>query len=405
MSTPDYDVVIVGAGIAGTALASALSESPLSLALVEAREPTLSDWLCPITGPESFDCRVSAVTPASRKFLTAIGAWPRLPVERIAPYGTMQVWDADGTGEISFNAAELDVAELGHIVENRLLTSALLQGVQARRNVELIFPATVTDFQQPGLDAVRLILDDERSLTCRLLVAADGALSPLRRLAGFRTREWDYGQQALVATVQTELPHGDTAYQRFLQTGPLAFLPLPDSEGDHYCSIVWSADTDVADQLSAMENRAFCSAIADALEGRLGRVLRCGPRLAFPLRQRHAIEYVKPGVALVGDAAHTIHPLAGQGINLGLQDAAALAEEVRAGAERGAYPGAIEPLLRYQRRRKGDNLAMMAAMDGFRHLFGAKTLPLRWLRNQGLQWVDRAGPIKEQLMRHAMGVR
>ena len=252
---------------------------------------------------------------------------------------------------------------------------------------------------------VRLELEDGRSLSAGLLVAADGALSRVRDLAGFRTREWDYGQRAIVCTVETGLPHQATAWQRFLNTGPLAFLPLPGFEGRHYCSIVWSAEPDLADALAALSDREFCDAAGEALESRLGAVLDCSPRASFPLRQRHAVEYTRPGIALVGDAAHTIHPLAGQGINLGLQDVIALSEELTAGMARGEAPGSPVLLARYQRRRKGENLLMMAAMDGFKSLFGSRQLPLRWLRNQGLKWVDRSGPIKHQLMRHAMGVR
>jgi 2-octaprenylphenol hydroxylase len=227
----------------------------------------------------------------------------------------------------------------------------------------------------------------------------------VRELAGFRTREWDYGHRALVTTVETERGHGATAWQRFLSSGPLAYLPLPEHDGHHFCSIVWSVEHGLADDLEAMDEEAFRAALGAALEYRLGEVVACSARVCFPLRQRHAIDYIKPGVALVGDAAHTIHPLAGQGINLGLQDVAALADEVLAGVARGEDPGSYQLLRRYQRRRKGENLLMMAAMEGFKNLFGARQLPVRWLRNQGLKWVDRSGPLKYQMMRHAMGVR
>ena len=187
-------------------------------------------------------------------------------------------------------------------------------------------------------------------------------------------------------------------------TGPLAFLPLPGEDGRHYCSIVWSLREALVDDLLALDSPAFCGALEQAFEGRLGRVLDCAPRFAFPLRQRHAIDYVQAGVALVGDAAHTIHPLAGQGINLGLQDVDVLAQEVLAGHARGLNPGQLALLRRYQRRRKGENLLMMAAMDGFKALFEQQALPLRWLRNAGMRGVGRIGPLKQQLIRHAMGV-
>jgi len=237
-----------------------------------------------------------------------------------------------------------------------------------------------------------------------LLVAADGALSRVREMMDFQTREWDYGHRAIVTTVQVEQPHGSTAWQRFLPSGPLALLPLPGDEGQHLCSIVWSLQEHLVDDLLALDEAAFCAALEQASERRLGTVLGSSPRFAFPLRQRHAVDYVQPGVALVADAAHTIHPLAGQGINLGLQDVAALAEEILTGCARGANPGQLAVLRRYQRRRKGENLAMMAAMDGFKQLFEQQALPLRWLRNVGMRGVDQLPPVKQQLMRHAMGL-
>ena len=406
MPGPDFDVVIVGAGIAGAALAGALQGTGLRLSLVEARAlPATPAPAGTVAGPEDFENRVSAITPASQSFLTGLGAWQRLPVGRLCPYQSMKVWDADGTGVIDFEASDVDVPALGHIVENGRLTAALLEGVENRPDLTLLAPARLADIRCAEGGDVQLELEDGMFLSARLLVAADGALSKVRELADFRTREWDYGHRALVTTVETERPHEATAWQRFLGTGPLAFLPLPVSGGRHFCSIVWSAEPALADELEAMDEAAFRAALGAALEHRLGEILNCSDRLAFPLRQRHAIDYIKPGIALVGDAAHTIHPLAGQGINLGLQDVAALAEELVAGVERGENPGDYRLLSRYQRRRKGENLLMMAAMDGFKALFGARQLPVRWLRNQGLKWVDRSGPLKYQLMRHAMGVR
>ncbi|MEE4192017.1 MAG: UbiH/UbiF/VisC/COQ6 family ubiquinone biosynthesis hydroxylase [Halieaceae bacterium] len=407
MSGPDYDVIIVGGGIAGAALARALKDSGLRLALVEARPLDTGGLggLAPVTGTEDFDTRVSAITPASQRLLESLDAWAALPAQRLCAYQSMSVWDADGTGRVEFRASEVDAPHLGHIIENRLLTGALLAGLDRQPGITLVNPARVSDLDLAADDRVVVEFEDGSALSAALVVGADGALSRLRELAGFRTREWDYGHSALVTTVRTEQPHEACAYQRFLPTGPLAFLPLPDIDGHHYCSIVWSAETARADELVALDDDDFNAELGAALEHRLGAVLESSPRLSFPLRQRHATDYVKPGLALVGDAAHTIHPLAGQGINLGLQDVAALAEEVKASTQRGGHPGALDLLQRYQRRRKGENLLMMAAMDGFKRLFGDRKLPVRWLRNTGMHWVDRSGPLKQQLMRHAMGVR
>ena len=399
---PDYDVVIIGAGIAGTALAAALLGTRLRIALVEARPlPSPADAFQDV---ESFDSRVSAITPASQRLLESWQVWPSIVAQRACPYQHMHVWDAEGTGAIDFDAAELDEPRLGHIVENRVLITALLARVESEPQIHVLNPARVQSLSFEGTALPQVELEDGKRISCSLLVGADGALSQVRSLAGFKTREWDYGHHALVCTVETELPHAGTAYQRFLDTGPLAFLPLPEVRGRHFCSIVWSVESDLAQQLLGMDEQAFMAALGQAFERRLGRLLAVSQRLGFPLRQRHATDYVQAGIALVGDAAHTIHPLAGQGINLGLQDVAVLAQELRRALQREAEPGALDVLQRYQRQRKGENLMMMAAMDTFKRLFTQQQLPLRWLRNTGMTMVGQAGPLKRRLMRHAMGI-
>jgi 2-octaprenylphenol hydroxylase len=316
----------------------------------------------------------------------------------------MTVWDAEGTGQIEFDCAEVDAPALGHIVENRSIVSALAMRVLAATDITLFSPARLESCEQLEGESVRVQLESGEILAADLLVAADGALSRVREMIGFDTREWDYGHRAIVATVEVEHSHQHTAWQRFLPSGPLALLPLPGQEQRHYCSIVWSMQDELVDNILGLEDAPFCSELERAIEGRLGRILAASPRFAFPLRQRHAVDYVKPGIALVADAAHTIHPLAGQGINLGLQDVAVLAEEVLAGHARGINPGELALLSRYQRRRKGENLLMMAAMDGFKRLFEQQALPLRWLRNVGMRGINQLPLVKQQLMRHAMGL-
>ncbi len=242
-------------------------------------------------------------------------------------------------------------------------------------------------------------LEDGRLLQTRLLVGADGARSRVRRLAGIETVGWDYDQHALVCTVETEQPHAGTAWQRFLSTGPLAFLPLSDGR----CSIVWSTTPEAAARLLALDAVAF-SELSDVFEAQLGEVHLVSPRVLFPLRLQHARRYIGPRVVLLGDAAHTIHPLAGQGVNLGVMDAACLAECLLDGADQGRAPDSIVTLRRYERWRKGQNVLVQGAMDAFKRLFGSELMPLRLARNLGLRLADGAIPVKIALARRAMGL-
>ncbi|GAB5412734.1 MAG: 2-octaprenyl-3-methyl-6-methoxy-1,4-benzoquinol hydroxylase [Congregibacter sp.] len=396
------DIAIVGGGIAGLSCALALSGSGASIILLDANP--LPDLPAEIPGeaPGDYDLRVSALTPRSIRLLERLGAWPFVTAARHAPYGHMTVWDAEGTAQIEFDASEVSADSLGSIVENRLIAAALAACVESKPDVSVLAPARLAGLQQAG-DLQTLKLEDGSELRTTLLVAADGALSPTRELLGFKTREWDYGHRAIVTTAAFERSHEDTAWQRFLQTGPLALLPLPDAQ-KRFCSIVWSIEEAEADPLLALDEPAFCAALSEASEQRLGAVTACAVRRAFPLRQRHAVDYVMPAVALVGDAAHTIHPLAGQGINLGLADVEVLADEVSAALRRGLSPGRLDVLKRYQRRRKGDNLAMMAAMDGLKRLFGQDDPAVRWLRNTGMRGVGALPAVKRKIIQHAMGV-
>ena len=416
MSVLDYDIVIVGAGMAGSALACALNaaaggRSALRIALVEARPLRSGMPPCEFS-IDGFDARVSALTMSSRRWLESLDLWSGIVEQRSCVFTGMQVWDAEGTGKIAFDAAEVRAPALGHIVENRVITSALLRHVRTQSAVHLYDNCTVQRLQlacddvesQFGNTAV-VELSNGDQLHSALVVAADGADSPLRGMADLALREWDYQHDAIVCTVLVEKPHRHTARQRFTPQGPLAFLPLPSGGGDqHYCSIVWSQTRAAAAETLALDDAAFCHALSEAFERRLGAVSAVSRRFCFPLRQRHAVDYVKPGFALVADAAHTIHPLAGQGINLGLADVAALAECVGAAHQRGQPLGDIARLRQYQRQRKGDNLAMMAAVEGFKRAFEPQPLPLRWLRNRGMHFLDGQRGIKRRIIRYAMGI-
>ena len=393
------DLIIVGAGMVGATLALALEGCALKIVLVDAGPLEVA----PFDAAAPFEPRVSALSAASQRILQRVGAWPGIVARRASPYGDMHVWDGSGTGQIHFSAAAVHAEVLGHIVENRVVQDALLETLQARGAVQLIGAARLARLDRDDR-GWQLGLDDGRQLHSPLLVAADGANSAVRRLAGCATREWDYLHQAIVTSVRCSEAHQRTAWQRFTDDGPLAFLPLERAGDRHWCSIVWSVTADRASQLMGLEDDAFRAALTRAFEARLGEVLEVDARLCIPLRQRHAKRYVQPGLALIGDAAHTIHPLAGQGVNLGLLDAALLAEVLRAGLARGESLAEPRLLGRYERRRMPHNLAMMAAMEGFERLFQADPLPLRWLRNLGLKSVESLPAAKALFIRQALGL-
>lgn len=399
--TQQFDILIVGGGMIGSALALGLSRQGWQVGLIEgAPAASLMAPAEPASSVDDFEPRVSAISLASQRLLEELGAWPKVQASRHCGYREMTVWDGDGTGRIHFDAAELHARSLGTIVENRNIVRALFESL-SDSSVQLLDGVRVKAWSRgQGVE-----LEDGRCLAARLVVGADGALSRLRQWSGLATREWDYDQQAIVCTVRTSQNHRYTAWQRFSPTGPLAFLPLLNEAGDeHFCSIVWSQDTLEARRLMALETESFRKELEAAIERELGEVLAVSRRFAFPLRQRHAKDYIADGLALVGDAAHTIHPLAGQGANLGYGDVRALLEELERARELGLAPDDASVLARYQRRRKGENLTMMAAMEGFKQLFARDELPVRWLRNTGMRWLNQLAPLKNRIAAEAMGI-
>lgn len=389
----DFDVVIVGGGAVGATLACALKDSDLSIALLDTQAPA------PFDADAEVDLRVFALSMASRRILQAVGAWETIAAARISPYRDMRVWDAGGEGSIHFDSAALGEPELGYIVENRLLQHALWEQLRNQPRITLLHPAQPEAFTLTD-DGAALAVSGGRRLKARLVVAADGAASATRTLAGIEAESEPYGQRAVVAHVRTAEPHQMTAWQRFLKTGPVAFLPLADGR----VSVVWSADDAEAERILALDDAAFCAALTTASAACLGPVLSTTKRLAFPLQRLHAREYVRPRFALTGDAAHALHPLAGQGVNLGLLDAAALAEVVSDAVSAGRDIGDHGVLRRYERWRKGDNLAMIFALDGFKRLFSNDIAPLPMMRNAGLRAVERFTPLKHAFVRRAMGL-
>ena len=418
--TDRFDIVIVGAGLVGASLAAALGQSSagrqLAIAVIDAGRAPGPRQPANQSNPERFDPRVVAITRQSQQLFERTGIWPAVadpPRDSMqhpaCPYTHMHVWDGEGTGQIDFDAAELDQESLGFIVENNCLIKHLTDKIVTLDNIVLRWGEKVEQLELAGEQnhsgLQRVVLSSGQALEATLILAADGANSPVRQLAGIATREWQYGQRALVTTVKTERPHAFTAWQRFMATGPLAFLPLVTASGEnHYSSIVWSLDNDQAAEIEALDDLAFRIRLTQAFEAKLGQVQWVDQRFSFPLQQRHAKRYIAPGLALVGDAAHVIHPLAGQGVNLGLLDVIALVDELDRASKRQIPLGDYSILRRYQRARMGPNLAMMGLMEGFKRLFGSRHGWLQLLRNTGMTGVGRVPLLRAELARRAMGL-
>lgn len=397
----DTHVVIVGAGVAGLTMAALLAQSEMG----ESLKVTLLDAG---TRPErlagsELELRVSAIATGSSQLLEQTGAWSRVAKDRVAAYDAMRVWDESSTADsgdaLHFDAAEFAEAQLGFIVENRLLQVALLEVLQAEA-VELLFNAPVANLQADD-GRQRLTLEDGRTIEADLVIGADGAHSKVRDCAAIKTGTWTYHQQAFVTHLQPERSHNNTAWQRFLRTGPLGMLPLPDGR----ISVVWSTTNEQAQWAVAASDDELGRVLSDASDHVLGKLAIAGPRGAFDLQARHARDYVKAGVALIGDAAHAIHPLAGQGANLGLQDAACLADIIVAALKAGEYPGDRPVLRRYARTRKGANATMLHFMTGLNRLFTTDSALLKELLTTGMRLFNHSGPIRERVVSVALGTR
>ncbi len=389
-----FDITIVGSGMVGATLACLLaSETDLSIAVI--------DNAAPLNKPamDSFDIRVSAITRASENIFKNIGVWEAIKALRISPYRDMHVWDAKGNGVLHFDSADLAEPTLGHIIENRVMQYALQQRLQTFDNITVLAPVLCKKLIE-NKEHTLLLLEDDRVITTSLLVAADGSRSWVRQQANIMVRGWDYDQAALVTYVKTEKSHQETAWQRFMPTGPVAFLPLLDGVS----SIVWSTTPTHANELKNMDEADFKKALCIASDNVLGEILSCADRGVFPLRFFVADNYIKSNLALVGDAAHTVHPLAGQGVNLGLADAAALAQTLIKALQQGKAINATSVLRRYERWRKADNLAMIVAVDSFKQLFGSELNVVRELRNSGMNIMNNLPIVKNTLIKQAMGL-
>lgn len=384
----DVDVIVVGGGMVGAVTALALADDGKRVAVVELNEP--QNW----SVTNDIDLRVSALSRASQRILSRLKVWDDIQSMRATPYQHMHVWDYASDAEIHFSAEEIHEPSLGHIVENSVIQTALINRLTQHASVRWLCPQSIQSFAAQA-DFIEVKTDKE-TLTAQLLVGADGARSRVRDMAGIDVQANAYEQKGVVAVIDSELGNQFTAWQRFLAQGPLALLPVSEDRS----SIVWSLPTQDADEVLSLNDEAFCAALSEASEYQLGEIHGVGPRAAFPLNGSTVDRYFSDRVVLVGDAAHTIHPLAGQGVNLGFLDAAALLDAVR------DYSNAGDPraLRAYERSRKGENELMLKAMEGFDVLFGDRATPLVMLRRVGLKLSNNIAPIKRVLIKQAMGL-
>ncbi|MDX8392444.1 MAG: UbiH/UbiF/VisC/COQ6 family ubiquinone biosynthesis hydroxylase [Mariprofundaceae bacterium] len=391
MKARNADVVIIGGGMVGLTLACALKDCGLKIVIVERSEPTARLSL-------GRDCRVSAIVAGTVDMLRGIGVWSQLETDAQA-ISAMRIWDDQRFGSIRFEADEIDRDALGYLIENSLLTQALLDVVHDAENIEWRCPATVDEVRW-RLSHVEIEMDDGSQLHAPLVVGADGGNSWLRSQAGIQVWSHRFSQRGIVATVRPQFAHRGVAYQRFLPTGPLAMLPMSGG----LCSIVWSADDNEAERLMALTDDAFKEALQLSFGPQLGRIEEVGERAAFPLRSQLAKHMVRPRLALIGDAAHQIHPLAGLGVNLGIRDAMSLAQELADARRFKEDIGSMDVLASMRRNRMPDILAVMGSMEGFHHLFTSTAPGIPLLRDAGMRLIGNSGALKALLMRRSTGL-
>ena len=397
----EFDILVAGAGMVGLTIALLLAQGAtsdqLNISLIDAGgKPEF-------TPGQDVSLRVSAISSGTASLLARIGAWSAIADTRLCPFRDMAVWDASGSVEgpetLHFEAAEFAVPQLGYIVENILLQASLLAELDAT-NVSMNFATPVNSVKKCGH---RYVVEYGEGKTMRpeLIIAADGAASSVRNSAGITVKAWKYTQSAFVTHLQPESSHRNTAWQRFDTNGPVALLPLDDGR----VSTVWTTTPEQADILSNAPDQQMESLLTKATDSVLGMLTAAGPRASFPLKSQHADRYVLDGLALVGDAAHAVHPLAGQGANLGLADAEALAHVIGEALAANEHPGDLPILRRYERDRMAANKTMLHFIDGLNRLFSNDSMPLARLRGTGMALFNRSGPIREHAVRVALGIR
>lgn len=385
------DVVIVGAGMVGLSLALALYNKGLQVVIIEAGKIPFGKL-----SANRIETRVSAINHNSQNFLKELDVWDSIKEERVSPYYTMRVWDDTPDEYINITAEEISEHNLGHIVENQLIVDSLLSKIKST-DIQILENSKISEVQRYK-DIVRVKLND-LDIEANLLVGADGANSFIRDYFNFSIKVKAYDHTAIVATLELEKSHEATAYQRFYDKGVLAFLPLEDQKR---ASIVWSLKSEYASHINSLNDREFEEELSKAINGTLGEVKLLSKRFSFPLAERHAKEYIQDRVVLVGDACHTIHPLAGQGINLGFKDVQVLVDVLSEAFEKGRILGALSTLDKYQRQRKLDNTKMIYLMKAFKEVFASNNNVISSLRKFGLNFVNKNSLVKKTIVKQAL---
>lgn len=392
MTNQSIDIAVVGGGMVGAAAALGFAQQGFRVALIELTPPA------PFVASALPDVRISAIGSASVRLLQSLGVWSSVLSMRAHPYRMLETWEQPHA-HVRFSAEELQLPELGYMVENHVITLALWQALEQHDNVTLMCPQRLTGIQECGQQGWQLDFHQGESLIVPMVVGADGAQSRVRQWAGIGSSGWEYRQSCLLITCQCQTSPGESTWQHFTPSGPHAFLPL----FDHWASLAWYDTPARVRQLQKMPMAQLEKALASTFPARLGTVTPIASA-GFPLTRRHAQAYVRQGLALIGDAAHTIHPLAGQGVNLGYRDVKTLLEVMVAARDAGKSPYDRENLMRYQWQRKHDNLMMQSAMDLFYSGFSNRLAPVRAIRNLGLMAAERAGPVKRQALKYALGL-
>lgn len=385
-----FDIIIAGAGMVGACSALAMARHGYKVAIIEPSEMSAKE----LNSDGDYDLRVSAVSPASQRFLSELGIWQALDVNRVCAYEKMYVWHEHGEANIEFDCVEMAQASLGAIVENRQVVHALRQACEQQTKIQWFNPDHIVELTENSEQNVSVRLSSGVEVTADLLIAADGRGSATRDLAGLEATIGDYQQKAIVANIDTELPHLHTAWQRFLSTGPLAFLPLANGQ----CSIVWSCDDALSEQLINEDDEEFCRHLSDAFEFKLGDVRSIGARQSFPLGWHYCEQWLKKRVVLIGDAAHGVHPLAGQGVNLGFSDVQLLSQKI--GSLDNAWNW--KALRQFERQRKSETLLATQVFSGLKWIYGTDNWPLNRLRDIGMRLVQSNSVCRRSLIQQAM---